>query len=692
MPTTARLLAAAAVLTGLVVPATAHAGQYAYTADRYNASIVAYRQLPGGALTKIGSPFPAGDGPVAVAVSPDARSLYAANANSHTVSAYDVQADGTLVVKTPDRFATVAAPNDLVVSADGTRLYVLEGAAHRIEWFTIDAEGDAGDPHALDVPGATRMVMSPDGTSLYLLDGAAGTLTHVRATGDGLSVGATVAVGPGLTDVAIRNDGTQVFATGAVYGGRTPETSLYVLDRAADGTLTSRDVRSDAAAGLGAALVVDPGDDWLRTANGSLGSWPIGAGGELGAPAVMTDTRGEYLGRSLFESADGDTLYAQTDTTVVDQFDLGPDDQPAWKTPVSVAMPSDASRFAMTPQADLAVTQALPAAAVAAGSEFTYKIVVSNVQGTPATQVAIRSAMADDLTLLSASTPDGTCAASTDVECRVASLAQGHSATVTVRARAARTGSIYVGANVGALQPDPAVGDNTSLAGVGVEPLPGAVTAPASDVTATSSMLNAVVAPARTDSRVRFELGTTDGYGTTTADVSAGDGTDGRVVSATVHGLQPATTYHYRVVVENGEGALVTGADRTFTTAPAAQQPQAPAGPTGQDGAGEQTDHSAPGMSAIKLSATRLSLRLSEAGEVRATIARARAKRVRVAGKPRTVTAWVTVRHATIRAAKVGAAAARIVRLSAGPYRVTLRATDAAGNRSAAMVVTRTLR
>jgi hypothetical protein len=97
-------------------------------------------------------------------------------------------------------------------------------------------------------------------------------------------------------------------------------------------------------------------------------------------------------------------------------------------------------------------------------------------------------------------------------------------------------------------------------------------------------------------------------------------------------------------------------------------------------------------MSAIKLSATRLSLRLSEAGEVRATIARAQAKRVRVAGKPRTVTAWVTVRHATIRAAKVGAAAARIVRLSAGRYRVTLRATDAAGNGSAAMVVTRTLR
>jgi hypothetical protein len=79
-----------------------------------------------------------------------------------------------------------------------------------------------------------------------------------------------------------------------------------------------------------------------------------------------------------------------------------------------------------------------------------------------------------------------------------------------------------------------------------------------------------------------FEYGATTAYGRTavsTADAGTFctfgsatlplcDGTD-RAVVASVAGLEPATTYHFRVVADNGTGGPQQGADQTFITAPA---------------------------------------------------------------------------------------------------------------------------
>ena len=62
-----------------------------------------------------------------------------------------------------------------------------------------------------------------------------------------------------------------------------------------------------------------------------------------------------------------------------------------------------------------------------------------------------------------------------------------------------------------------------------------------------------------------FEYGASTSYGTRTGNVSAGSGTANTAASASVSGLTPGATYHYRVVATNSAGT-VRGADGIFTT------------------------------------------------------------------------------------------------------------------------------
>ncbi|HEV2062197.1 MAG TPA: hypothetical protein VGR12_05030, partial [Solirubrobacteraceae bacterium] len=105
---------------------------------------------------------------------------------------------------------------------------------------------------------------------------------------------------------------------------------------------------------------------------------------------------------------------------------------------------------------------------------------------------------------------------------------------------------------------------------------PAATTGGAFALSTTSATLNGIVNPATRafGTTYRFEYGTTTAYGGSTADVTLAGGTEDRAVSAVVERLQPATTYHYRLVATNRSGTT-TGADRTFTTA--APQPPPPA-------------------------------------------------------------------------------------------------------------------
>jgi phosphodiesterase/alkaline phosphatase D-like protein len=100
---------------------------------------------------------------------------------------------------------------------------------------------------------------------------------------------------------------------------------------------------------------------------------------------------------------------------------------------------------------------------------------------------------------------------------------------------------------------------------------PAAVTEPASEVTASSAVLNATVNPTGANvSQCTFEYGPTASYGSSVpCSALPGSGNSPVAVSAGVTGLAANSTYHFRIVAVNA-GGTGTGEDGTLTTGTAA--------------------------------------------------------------------------------------------------------------------------
>ncbi len=86
-----------------------------------------------------------------------------------------------------------------------------------------------------------------------------------------------------------------------------------------------------------------------------------------------------------------------------------------------------------------------------------------------------------------------------------------------------------------------------------------------SSVSPTQATLTGVVDPRGFHTFYRFEYGPTAGYGSASASPEFGFEPGASGGSLTISGLQPGTTYHYRINASNAGGWAV-GEDRTFTT------------------------------------------------------------------------------------------------------------------------------
>lgn len=95
--------------------------------------------------------------------------------------------------------------------------------------------------------------------------------------------------------------------------------------------------------------------------------------------------------------------------------------------------------------------------------------------------------------------------------------------------------------------------------------VPTATSGSASSVAARSATLNATVNPKGLATTYSFEYGKTTAYGSKTSGKEAGSGFANVEASQTISGLEPNTTYHFRVLATNAEGTS-KGADKTFTT------------------------------------------------------------------------------------------------------------------------------
>jgi plastocyanin len=103
---------------------------------------------------------------------------------------------------------------------------------------------------------------------------------------------------------------------------------------------------------------------------------------------------------------------------------------------------------------------------------------------------------------------------------------------------------------------------------------PTATTGLAGAVGETEATLLGSVNPDGKATTYHFEYGKTEGYGTSTSEESAGEGSAAQVVSVPVGSLTAGTIYHYRLVAKN-PAETVFGADRTFTTSSPPAAPSA---------------------------------------------------------------------------------------------------------------------
>ncbi len=94
----------------------------------------------------------------------------------------------------------------------------------------------------------------------------------------------------------------------------------------------------------------------------------------------------------------------------------------------------------------------------------------------------------------------------------------------------------------------------------------------ATNVILTEATLKATLNPENSNTTYRFEWGLDSSYGSSTAEIALGAGDADHTVGLTLTGLEPATTYHYRIVATNSIG-VGESADHRFTTFPVSTPP-----------------------------------------------------------------------------------------------------------------------
>jgi 6-phosphogluconolactonase (cycloisomerase 2 family) len=74
-------------------------------------------------------------------VDPSGKSVYVANANSADVSAYTIDADGSLAAVPGSPFAAGAGPSSVTVDPSGKLAYVANNISSNVSAYCINANG-----------------------------------------------------------------------------------------------------------------------------------------------------------------------------------------------------------------------------------------------------------------------------------------------------------------------------------------------------------------------------------------------------------------------------------------------------------------------------------------------------------------------------------------------------------------------
>jgi 6-phosphogluconolactonase len=162
--------------SGPIAVAMSPTAPFLFVANQVSGDIFAYTVDPGagGLGTVQGSPFtiaPASN-PTAMAVSPKGNFLFVANSTQATVAAFAIGSNGALTVVpgSPFSMGAGATPSSLTVEHSGRFVYVADPAHNAVLGFSIQGNGSltaiAGSPFAAGtLPGA--VAADPQGALLF---------------------------------------------------------------------------------------------------------------------------------------------------------------------------------------------------------------------------------------------------------------------------------------------------------------------------------------------------------------------------------------------------------------------------------------------------------------------------------------------------------------------------------------------
>jgi DNA-binding beta-propeller fold protein YncE len=342
---------------------SASAASSAYVAELETEKVTQFGVGIGGALAPLlPENVAAGEGPFAIAISPDAKSLYVTDVNVERVSQFDISPGGGLVPKSPASVPVPGgmSPNSIAVSPDGHSVYVTSSSGS-VSQYDVGAGGVLSPkvvPTVAAGPKPSGVAVTPDGRSAYVTNFAGGTVSQYDVGPNGELTPkspATVPGGSSPSDIAITPDGHSVYVSD-VNGF---ELSQYEVG--ANGALSPMSPATVASGHFSQGIAVSPDGRYAYVADESgnvIEQYSIAPNGALTRIAGAPTAKEGPVGIAI--SPDGKSLY----TTVyygnlLNQYDIGAGGALSPKSPATVATEEHPWGIAVLPDAG-------PVAAVAA--------------------------------------------------------------------------------------------------------------------------------------------------------------------------------------------------------------------------------------------------------------------------------------------------------------------------------------
>jgi 6-phosphogluconolactonase len=256
-------------------------GTYAYVANQTDATISAFTiDRTSGALKAVGgSPFPTGPAPTSVAIDPSSSFVYVTNGDAGTVSAYSINAGGALSAVSGSPFATGTTPSSVTVDPLDSYVYVTNQADGTVSEFTNENSNGALTTGALTAvssspftagSGPRAVIVDPSDQYVYVANAASNTLSGYYSLSGTIQDGGgaiTAISGSPYKTGSSPNSVAVAPLDNFVYVANTGSNDISAYALGASGALTAL-AGSPFTAGDGpSAVAVDPTGSFLYVAN-----------------------------------------------------------------------------------------------------------------------------------------------------------------------------------------------------------------------------------------------------------------------------------------------------------------------------------------------------------------------------------------------------------------------------------------